>query len=211
MILVLDTGHIPGKDPGAIGNGLKEADLTGKIVDIILDKLRAYEVDIRVAPRGELSERAAFANQMKADFFFSVHVNAGGGTGYESFIHPAASELTETIAKVIHLEMATFYFKNGFVDRGLKRGNLAVLRETSMPAVLVENLFIDNKKDAAFLREHINEIGGALAVALVKGLGLKADPGPTICTNCQKLEAEIRRLRQVINNVGGILAAEMHK
>jgi len=211
MIVILDAGHIPGKDPGACANGLKEVDLTGQLVDVMVRELAGYEVDVKIAPRGELSERAAFANKAKADYFFSVHVNAGGGTGYESYVHPSASTKSKNLAKVIHLEVARHYVKAGFIDRGLKEKNFAVLRETSMPAMLVENLFIDSAKDAAFLKGNLTAIGKTLAGALAKGLGLKKKVELAPCPNCQKLEAELRRLRQVINNVGGLLAAEMHK
>ncbi len=40
-------------------------------------------------------------------------------------------------------------------DRGKKEKNLCVLRETSMSAVLLECLFIDNEKDAALLIDEV--------------------------------------------------------
>ena len=214
MLLVKDPGH-GGKDPGASGNGLIEADITKQITDGTVKILSNYKVDIKLTPTGAtLSARAAFANQSKADFFFSIHVNAGGGTGYESYIHPAASEATEAIAKIIHAEIASFYKQNGFPDRGLKRKNLAVLRETKMPAMLIENLFIDNKKDAEFLKSNLEAIIKAVAGALVKGLGLvrrKDKPDPCmVCRKLQKAEERARYLQQIVNKAGSALAPEMH-
>jgi N-acetylmuramoyl-L-alanine amidase len=234
--IVIDMGHSEGgkPDPGASGNGLVEAVITGQLGPIVKDKLAGYDAEVLFAPRGSLSERAAFANQAGADLFVSIHVNAGGGTGYESHVHPAAPQGEISIARSIHTALADFYAQKGFPDRGLKRSDFAVLRETKMPAVLLENLFIDNPKDAAFLRDNLPAIGNEIAWAIAQALGLKpkAAPDPDLAAEIKKLkdildqrdvelaaawdraqkaEEEVRRLRQVIEKAGGILAAEMHK
>ncbi|MCL6561223.1 MAG: N-acetylmuramoyl-L-alanine amidase, partial [Firmicutes bacterium] len=89
--IVIDMGH-GGTDSGASGNGLVEAVITGQLGVIVKDKLAGYDAEVLLAPRGSLSERAAFANQAGADLFVSIHVNAGGGTGFESYVHTNASE-----------------------------------------------------------------------------------------------------------------------
>jgi len=93
-----------------------------------------------------LSQRADLANKWGADYFISVHINAGGGTGFESYIYNGS------------VSSATIAYQNvmkaigGVKDRGKKRANYAVLRETKMPAILTENLFIDNSSDVAKLK-----------------------------------------------------------
>jgi len=173
MILVLDKGH-GGKDPGACGNGLEEANLTDDICNRIAAKLVPYDVQVKFAPRSDsLNERAAFANDLGADYFCSIHINAGGGTGFESYVHTDAGDDTERIRTMLHSTIYSgFLAGQGVVDRGKKRANFAVLRETYMPAVLLENLFIDTAKDAArlsdpaFLNGLANEIAYGLVVAL---------------------------------------------
>lgn len=173
MKIVIDKGH-GGSDPGSSGNDLTEAQLTEKLGDIVKEKLAGYDAEVLFAPRGTLSERAAFANSMGADLFVSLHINAAGGTGYETHIHPGASETTLTIATSIHTILASWYAEKGnFKDRGLKRTNFAVLRETKMPAVLLENLFIDRAEDASFLKGNIPAVGNEIAWAIASAMGLQ--------------------------------------
>ncbi|WP_026486796.1 N-acetylmuramoyl-L-alanine amidase [Caldanaerobius polysaccharolyticus] len=184
MIVCIDAGH-GGKDPGAVANGLREKDLTLDISLKLNNLLKNFEIstvltrdkDIDVG----LSQRAAIANSAKADFFISIHINAGGGSGFESYRHPAASQKTATIQEIIHKEIAKLYTTKGFVDRGIKTANYAVLRETKMPAILVENLFIDTLKDANFLKEEANRqaIAHAICNGIVQAFGIKAKLEPT--------------------------------
>jgi len=74
MMIVLDAGH-GGNDPGVVGNGMKEADLTLDICKRIQEKLiRKYLTVVRLAPRGELQERAQFANDCNADLFLFLNL-----------------------------------------------------------------------------------------------------------------------------------------
>lgn len=233
-IIVIDLGHSEnGKpDPGASGNGLIEAIVTGQLGPIIKQQLSGYDCEVKFAPRGSLSERAAFANQVGADLFVSIHVNAGGGTGYESHVHPTAPQEEIIIAEAIHTAVADFYVQKGFVDRGLKRSDFAVLRETKMPAVLLENLFIDDPEDAEFIKNNLPVIGNEIAWAIAQAMELeeKESLGTDLSAEVQKLkeildqrdielaaaldkymkaDAELKSLRQVIKRAGGILAPYM--
>lgn len=158
--LVLDAGH-GGKDSGAVGNGLKEKDLTLRIVKGIRDELTKYEgVEVYLTREGDtyptLTDRANFANKLKADYFCSVHINAGGGTGYETFRQEGVSS-TKTVEyqKTLTNEIMNQVEKFGVKPHGtlLKDHNLAVLRQTDMPAVLTESLFIDTASDAKLLKD----------------------------------------------------------
>lgn len=180
MLIVIDPGH-GGKDPGGTGFGLKEKDLTLKVARLLIDKLSGYQVEVVFTRAGDdtvsLGARAGLANSRGADFFCSLHVNAGGGTGFESYVHVAAPEGTEGLRAVLHEELMRYYGRFGFPDRGKKRANFAVLRETRMPAVLLENLFIDHPRDAAHLADpsFLDGLAGALAQALVKALHLQPE------------------------------------
>ncbi|UYL94093.1 N-acetylmuramoyl-L-alanine amidase [Geobacillus phage vB_GthS_PK5.1] len=138
----------------------------------------------------ELSERAAIANKLKADYFISVHINAGGGTGFESYIYNGSvSAKTIAYQNVVHGEIMKAI--GNVKDRGKKRANYAVLRLTNMPAILTENLFIDNKTDAAKLKseQFLLQVAYGHVQGIVKAFGLKkkAQPQPQQKTSTGKL------------------------
>lgn len=178
MKFVLDAGH-GGRDSGAVGNGLREKDLTLTIVKHIGRMLSEYEnaevhytrTDDRFL---ELSERAELANKLKADYFISVHINAGGGTGFESYVYNGnVSAKTIAYQNVIHAEIMKAI--GNVKDRDKKRANYAVLRLTNMPAILTENLFIDNPNDAAKLKsdQFLQQVAYGHVIGLEKAFGLK--------------------------------------
>lgn len=178
--IVLDAGH-GGNDPGAVGNGLKEKDLTLNIVKGIQkylnDNYEGHEIKLtRSNDRYlTLSQRAKIANDWKADLFVSVHINSGGGTGYEDFIHNNLTDSSNTakLRNVFHNEVVKnqSFWKN----RGKKKANFAVLRETKMSAILSENGFIDTKADSDKLKSdsHLNKIVIGHGEGIAKALQLK--------------------------------------
>lgn len=177
-IVVLDPGH-GGSDPGAVGFGLQEKNLTLDIARKTRDALVSYQVAVHLTRDSdvdlELSDRATFANKLGADYFLSIHINAGGGTGFESYVYTYSGEATRALRDVLHSRVGAFYSAAGFTDRGKKSANYAVLRLTDMPGALLENLFIDTRKDAASLAETSfrDGLAGAVAAALAQALSLK--------------------------------------
>lgn len=107
--LFIDPGH-GGTDPGAVGNGLQEKSLTLQIATRIKDilTLEYDNVSIRMSRTGDqtvsLSERTNAANAWGADFFLSVHINAGGGTGYEDYVYPGVGAPTTTYQNIFMLK-----------------------------------------------------------------------------------------------------------
>lgn len=174
----INPGH-GGKDPGAVGNGLKEKDVVLKIAKEMRKELQKYNnVTIKMFRSNDtyysLSRIAQEANKWGADIFVSIHVNAGGGTGFESYIYNGkVSHKTVNNQVIIHKEI----MKNisGVRDRGFKEKNLAVLRQTKMPAILTECLFIDTKADADKLKQSsfIDALAKGHAAGVAKALGLK--------------------------------------
>ncbi|MEV2908987.1 N-acetylmuramoyl-L-alanine amidase [Paenibacillus larvae] len=168
--LCLDFGH-GGKDSGAVGHGMKEKDIvldvglrTHKILtNAGIDVLLTRSDDTFVG----LSDRARKANSWGADLFVSLHNNSGGGYGFESFTYLKTDSKTDQYRAAIHDEVAPLFRR----DRGMKQANLAVLRETRMPACLLELGFIDNAEDAADLAR--DDFRDKLAVAIANGI-LKA-------------------------------------
>lgn len=199
--LVLDPGH-GGSDPGAVGNGLREKDLTLDICKRIKKYLEDNYTVIKVHMTRttdkylSLSQRAQFANSKKADLFVSVHINAGGGTGYEDFIHNSLSN-SSTTAKMrdtFHKEVVKE--QSFWRNRGKKKANFAVLRETKMAAILTENGFIDTKSDANKLKSntYLNRIAKGHAEGIAKALGLKRKSKPKKSTSSSKKSDFIAKL-----------------
>lgn len=153
--IFIDPGH-GGNDPGAVGNGMQEKNLTLSIATQIRDMLVSeYEnAEVRMSRTGDtavsLTERTNMANNWGADYFLSVHINAGGGTGFESYIHTSQTSGSVRAQNIIHPAIMQQLSER---DRGKKTANFAVLRTSTMPAILTENLFIDHANDAAKLRD----------------------------------------------------------
>lgn len=128
-----------------------------------------------------LSERAAMANNINANYFLSIHINAGGGTGFESYVYTKVDNATIAYQNSIHNNVVSAI---GVANRGTKRADFAVLRETKMAAILTENLFIDNANDAAKLKsdDFLNKIaqGHVNGLAAAFGLKKKASPAPAV-------------------------------
>lgn len=182
-LVVIDAGH-GGKDPGAVAHGLAEKDVVLRLARMVRNELAYYDVDVRMTRDAdvfvELSDRAAFANRIGAALFVSLHCNAGGGQGFESYIHPNAKAATATIQNVIHGEVMAYLRGYGITDRGRKRANLAVCRETRMPAVLLENLFIDHPRENVLLRDEafLRGLAASIARGIAKALGLRRKAAP---------------------------------
>ncbi len=174
-IICLDAGHTPGGDPGACGFGLKEANITGDITGRVATALSAYDCDVRQVPRTDsLQTRCDYANVAGADCFVSIHINAAGGTGFESYIYPGAGGSTQALQEYLHEACMQYSAQHGLPDRGKKAKPFTVLAETAMPACLLELCFIDNEHDAACLRDelYLSGISSAIAHGIVKAMGL---------------------------------------
>ena len=155
--IFLDPGH-GGRDPGGQGYGLDEKDLVLDITLNLADILRNQYlyVDLKLSRETDkfvaLEDRSKMANAWNADFYLSIHTNAHNGraNGFESFIFNGSIRSdTRNRQRTIHN-----YIMNHLtvLDRGQKRANFSVLRNTTMPALLIEYLFIDNYQDNRLLR-----------------------------------------------------------
>ncbi|WP_080873473.1 N-acetylmuramoyl-L-alanine amidase family protein [Oceanobacillus timonensis] len=179
--IYIDPGH-GGSDPGASANGLQEKDVTLDIAlktrDILNEQYSGHTIKLSRTSdvTKSLDTRTNEANNWGANFFVSIHINSGGATGYESYTWNGNydnKERTNAIRNTIHNETVD---QTGFTDRGKKQSNLHVLRESSAPAILTENGFIDNTTDADKLKNDadLEEIAQGHADGIARALGLPA-------------------------------------
>lgn len=179
MKIFLDPGH-GGKDPGATGNGLKEKDITLSITLKIGEILKRHNLQIVYSRTTDVflspSDRAKKANNANVDYFISIHTNAftdPKAQGVETYSYPGSS-IGSKLARSVQNEIikAKIYTKN----RGTKTANFAVLRETKMPAILIETAFITNKEDSQLLKYRQNDFAEAISKGILMFLGISYKP-----------------------------------
>ena len=141
----LDPGH-GGSASGATYEGYKEKNLTLPITLRVAELLKARGCNVVLTREGDkfvdLYRRSDIANAADADIFVSVHCNASASNrtyeGTFTYFYPG-SEKGEKLAGMVQDAVIR---SAGSVDRGLLSNNYVVLRETWMPAVLVETGFM---------------------------------------------------------------------
>ncbi|KOR88787.1 N-acetylmuramoyl-L-alanine amidase [Paenibacillus solani] len=199
----IDGGH-GGKDPGAGANGLQEKNIVLTLSLEIKKQLeRDYEGVQVLLSRStdvflELSERTEAANKAGADILVSIHCNAGGGDGgFESFRYTSASTASRSLQNVLHTEIMAALKPYNIIDRGQKAANLHMCRESKMPAVLTENLFIDVTTDAAKLKRQ--DVIDALITGHVNGiakyLGLKKKEGAAVVSDSVNVVVDGKQIK----------------
>ena len=111
-----------------------------------------------------LQARVDMAHENLADLFISVHCNTGGGKGTETYCFSTGG-YAERLAKIVQKNMKE---QVGMYDRGVKTANFYVIKNTLMPAILIETGFIDNDSDAWVLTsaEGQEKIAAAVAAAV---------------------------------------------
>jgi len=177
----IDSGH-GGVDSGAVGNGLKEKDITLKIGNLVTEKLGKYEnvkvINSRVTDKTvSLKQRTDLFNKEKVDYLVSIHVNSFTNSsvrGYEDFIYNGkVGSNTSRYREIMHKNIIKKL--GNITNRGMKRENFHMLRESKMPAMLCEFLFISNKADSDLLKQNsfINKIADGIVNGIVEIFKLK--------------------------------------
>lgn len=173
MKVFINPGHCIGVDPGAVGvNGLQEADVTRSIGDFLNQELQSLGYDTVVCQKDSLADICTEANDWQADLFVSIHCNAANNrqaygseiwTYYgESLSDKAATEIMNSLS----YSFPDFYIRSDFSDGDVdKEANFYVLKNTAMPAVLLEVAFISNPYEEQFLASKANQQYIAIAIA----------------------------------------------
>jgi N-acetylmuramoyl-L-alanine amidase len=151
-VVVIDPGH-GGRDPGAVGNGLYEKNVVFSISNLVIAELRRRGINA-ISTRStdvevDLQPRVDKAEGVRANAFVSIHANAISLSrpdinGLETYYYSSSSGYR--LARNIHNSVLR---STGMSDRGIREARFYVLRQTSMPAVLVETGFITGARDSA--------------------------------------------------------------
>lgn len=161
MKIFINPGHMVGVDPGAVGNGLVEAEVALNIGRLVEKYLQAVGFETKVFQYDGLRAIANDANAWGADLFISIHCNAAASpsaNGTETF-YWNAGEGRKLAAKIHNQIIQSLPLAN----RNIKTANFTVLGATNMPAVLVETAFITNPYDANCLARCQDELARAIA------------------------------------------------
>ncbi|MDY2699542.1 MAG: N-acetylmuramoyl-L-alanine amidase [Lachnospiraceae bacterium] len=171
--VVLDAGH-GGSDFGATYLGRMEKDDNLRLTLAVGRILENAGVNVIYTRTGDVyespAEKAAIGNAADADYFVSIHRNSSPYdnqyTGIESLVYDpygAAARMAENINQQL--------VNVGYVNQGVnERKNLAVLRRTNMPAVLVEAGFINTDRDNMLFDSRFNETAQAIADGILMSL-----------------------------------------
>lgn len=206
MKICIDAGHNPtGADTGAVGNGLKEQDITFATAIALRDKLAAMGHTVTMTRKtkddvlgsdvaSSLRERVRISDDWGSEFFVSIHCNSGvkAAMGTETLISGRGG-LAEAYGARVQKAVTE---KLGTVDRGVRVDTeylgkrLYVLHNTDCPAILVETAFISNPSDAALLAQNADGFAAAIAEAFAEESGKYADiEGHWARAHIEKLDA----------------------
>lgn len=178
MRIAVDAGHGP-ETPGkrTPDGSMREFYFNSVVARYVRDELQQYdgvETLFTHADDGSrdvpLKERTDKANGWKADVFVSIHANAFGSTwndanGIETFVYTSRPSEAVKLAEAVQNALIR---ATGRRDRGVKAGDLHVLRETKMTALLVECGFMTNREEAELLKS--DEYRRKCAAAVVQGI-----------------------------------------
>lgn len=177
-VVVIDAGH-GAKDSGAVGASRKNYEKTFNLamalkVESILKQNPNLQVVLTRSDDTflELKQRVKVAENLKANAFVSIHANSSSSSasnGTETYYQRSASK---AFADVMHKYFAP---ATGLTDRGIRYGNFHVIRETTMPAVLLEVGYLSNAKEEAILfdEDFQNRVAQGIADGIKEYLGVK--------------------------------------
>ncbi|RBP91531.1 N-acetylmuramoyl-L-alanine amidase [Cytobacillus firmus] len=173
-IIAIDPGH-GGSDPGAVGFGLKEKDVTLSVSLKLKKLLEQKGVQVVMTRTTDtyvsLDKRVEIGVNGNADTFVSIHANASvydSANGTETYYSTAGtrSESSKQLATFIQNRL---YKAIGTNNRGVKNADFRVIYTNPLPATLVELGFITNKTDSAKLASdtYRNKMAEAIALGIV--------------------------------------------
>lgn len=192
-LIILDPGH-GGMDGGCVGGEVVEKDINLSIAKEVKSKLIQMGYDVMLTREGDenlsLEERVCFANANQASLYISIHQNfseeqAASVRGIETYYSSLKGEDgSKRLARLLQKEIINSTDANN--RQAIVNDNLYVIRETDMPACLVETGFLSNRKERELLvtAEYQEKLADAIAESVdyyfhPKTMYLTFDDGPS--------------------------------
>lgn len=194
MKIAIDAGHGP-NTPGkrCPDDSMREFAFNSVVARYARDGLAEYSEVVTLFTHADdgsrdvpLKERTDAANAWKADIFVSIHANAMGdgwddkGVGIETFTYTTKDAASVQLATAVNTKVVAL---TGRKNRGVKAADFHVLRETKMPAILVECGFMTSHEEAALLKTdaYRKKCAEAIVTGIAEAYGLKRK-GETVVT-----------------------------
>jgi N-acetylmuramoyl-L-alanine amidase len=159
-LILIDPGH-GANDEGAKMHGCMEKNLCLLTALHLRNLLQAKGYHIVMTRAHDeyvsLDKRVEMANFSKCDLFVSIHYNAAKSkeaSGVEIFYPKHQDDRQGISKKLAQNVLQKMIHKTGAKSRGIKAGNFHVIRETSMPAILIEGGFMTHPIEG----QHLNSI-----------------------------------------------------
>ncbi len=200
--IIIDAGH-GGYDNGASYQGRREKDDTLRLALALGDVLRGQGYDVEYTRTSDVYqspvEKARIGNASGADYFISLHRNAaatpGQFNGVQTLVYDK-SGIKNEMAENINSQLEEVGFNNINVEA---RPNLAVLRRTNMPSLLVEVGFIDSDVDNEILDANFERTVQAIADGIDQTI---QNVAPTFADNNDSNEKEYQILVGIFRSFG---------
>lgn len=190
-LVIVDAGH-GGIDSGAVGNGLKEKDLTLQAAIYMYNRLEELGIravmtrtDDEYLPKADRVKRImSLYNDNPNTLIVSNHINAGGAEGVE-IVYSINSDSTLPNMLLDNIGEAGQIKRKAYQRRLPEDPNkdyYYIIRETgNAESVLVEYGFIDNTKDAYKLQNNLDNLVEGAVKAIAEYLGVPyTKPGITV-------------------------------
>ena len=190
-LVIVDAGH-GGIDSGAVGNGLKEKDLTLQAAIYMYNRLEELGIravmtrtDDEYLPKADRVKRIMnLYNNDPNTLIVSNHINAGGAEGVE-IVYSINSDSTLANMLLDNIGEAGQIKRKAYQRRLPENPNkdyYYIIRETgNAESVLVEYGFIDNTKDAYKLQNNLDDLVEGAVKAIAEYLGVPyTKPGITV-------------------------------
>lgn len=168
FLIALDAGH-GGSASGAYYENTAEKDLNLSMIRKLDEVLRGLGYRTLLTRSDDsyvgLKRRSTLANEAKADIFVSIHCNASETNhdfqGLYVYHYPGSVQ-GAALAQAIQTPACQF---TGAIDRGINSDNFSVVRESKMPAVLVETGFMTCHEELLRLKDEAYQTRMALGIA----------------------------------------------
>lgn len=181
--IFIDQGHNPGGiNAGAVGFGVNEHDITYNVGIYLRDFLNSDsrfeartsrnspEETLGTDVNSSLALRVDMANSWPANYFIGVHCNANvnpainGTEGYVYNFNTQGHWLAQHIVQAIVDYVGTEF-------NGIRTANFYILRNTNMPANLIELAYLSNWADNQLLVNNQYDFAYAMYQGILRYFG----------------------------------------